>query len=124
MTVVGVVVAGALGAIVRHLVLMRVDGRRRSTLPVGLVAVNVVGSLALGLLVGARRDGGLTAAEATVLGTGLCGALTTWSTFAVDLAERLRGGARGSAVAVAGATVGLGLAAAALGVALGGALAA
>ena len=56
------------------------------------MAANVVGSLLLGALVGARLGGDLSAVALTVLGTGLCGALTSWSSLTVDLSERIEAG--------------------------------
>ena len=73
---------GIAGAAGRHLLGERIDERTADTL-----AVNVLGSLALGLLLGLGLDGGALLA----LGTGFCGAFTTFSTFAfetVRLAER------------------------------------
>ena len=113
MTIVGVVVAGALGAVVRHLVVtaIRRDGA-------GVVVVNVTGSLLLGLLVGAQLDGRLSTSTLTVLGTGFCGALTTWSAFAHGVAEDLRAGERRVAATRVVVSLALGLGAAALGLAL------
>jgi CrcB protein len=58
------------------------DGR----FPVGTLAVNVAGSLALGLLAGVGPP------AATVAGTGLLGAFTTFSTFAADAVALAEGG--------------------------------
>lgn len=98
---------GVAGATSRHLLGERVDERTRDTL-----AVNVLGSLALGLLLGLPVDGGL----ALALGTGFCGAFTTFSTFAfetVRLVEsgELRAAAHNGAANLIGAlaAVGLGL---------------
>lgn len=113
MTVLAVVVAGALGAVVRHLVVtaIRCDGA-------GVVVVNVAGSLLLGLLVGAHLDGRLSSTALTVLGTGFCGALTTWSVFAHGVAEDLRAGESRVAATQVAVSLALGLSAAALGLAL------
>lgn len=106
MTVALVVVAAAGGAVLRHLVATGLDARR------GTLLVNVVGSLVLGLLVGAEVGG----TTLVVLGTGLCGALTTWSTFAHDVATEPD---RRTAASHAALSLALGLAAAAAGLALG-----
>lgn len=81
--------------------------------------VNVVGAFALGLLLTTlgRRPG--SAALRPLLGTGLVGALTTWSGLAVQTALLLRAGAVGTAAAYALGSVVAGLLAAAAGITLG-----
>lgn len=113
MTVLAVVVAAGLGAVARHLVATAL--RRDGT---GVVVVNAVGSLLLGLLVGAQLDGRLSPSTLTVLGTGFCGALTTWSAFAHGVAEDLRAGERRTAATQVVVSLTLGLTAAAAGLAL------
>ncbi len=79
---------------------------------IATLAVNVAGSFVLGVLtalVGALRVSPRTNA---LLATGFCGALTTFSTFAVELAESGRHGSAAGVVAYLGASVVLGLGAA------------
>jgi CrcB protein len=64
------------GAVVRYLVATRFDGR----LHWGTIGVNVAGSFLLGLCSGAA----LTGAPMALVGIGFCGALTTYSAFAVQ----------------------------------------
>ena len=74
--------AGAAGAVARYLVDSWVRRRTRTVLPLGTLVVNVAGSFVLGLLAGfALTHVGSTTAK-TVVGTGFCGGLTTWSTAA------------------------------------------
>ncbi len=97
---------GLLGALSRFAVGSLVADGRRATL-----AVNLLGSLALGALT-ARL-----AADATLLallGTGFCGAFTTFSSFAVETVELYETGARRAAIGNAtvnlvGALVAVGL---------------
>jgi CrcB protein len=113
-----VMAAGALGAVARYLVDRVVAARRRDAIPTATLVINTTGALALGLLVGAVRSRGLGAGPETVLGTGFCGAYTTFSTFSVETVRLLTGGrARAALTYVAASTV-LGLAAAAAGLAL------
>ena len=105
MTAVWFVLAAAGGAIARHQVNRLGTGWR------GTMMLNVVGAFALGLLV-ASNPGDSTL---TVLGTGLFGSLTTFSTFALEFVEAPR---RIRLMILAG-TVLLGLAAGALGYSLG-----
>ena len=83
--------AGALGALLRYLVDQLVQRRAGSDFPLGILVVNLSGSFVLGVLVGVGAHHGLSAPWVTVLGTGLIGAYTTFSTFTFDtvrLAER------------------------------------
>lgn len=71
-----------------------VDGvllaRVRIAYPVGTTVINVSGSLALGLLVGLALTGTLSAEWRLVLGTGLLGGYTTFSTASVETVRLLR----------------------------------
>lgn len=73
-------VAGGLGAIARFLLDGAVSARLGRGFPYGTLAVNVLGSLLLGALVGA----GLRGDAYQLLGTGLIGAFTTFSTWALE----------------------------------------
>ncbi len=114
------VLAGAMaGAPLRYLTDRWVQSRHDSVFPWGTFVVNVVGCLVLGVLTGA-----LTAEHwRLLLGTGWCGALTTYSTFSYETLRLAQDGARGYAVLNAAASVACGLGAAFTGVALGNALA-
>jgi fluoride exporter len=117
-TVLGIGVLGGIGAMLRFLLDGAVAGRLRGAFPYGTFAVNISGALLLGLVVGAGVDGG----ESRLLGTGLLGAFTTFSTWALEshrLGEdgRLALGAVNFAVSLA-----VGLLAAWLGREIGGAL--
>ena len=83
--------------------------------PWTVVAINVAGSFALGLLVGAGASGDVRA----VAGVGFLGGFTTFSTFSLDVVADLEAGRTGRALAVIGASVVVGVAAAAGGWALG-----
>lgn len=120
MTLLAVLLAGAVGALGRHLLVVGLAGARHRRLPVGLLAANVGGSLLLGALVGARIGGHISALALTVLGAGFCGALTSWSSLTVDLSERIEAGDHLDAAATVAVSLVLGGAAAALGAALTG----
>jgi len=66
-------VGGALGAVSRHAVGLRVEGNR------SVLAVNALGSFALGAVAAAP----IGSAAALLFGVGFCGAFTTFSSFAV-----------------------------------------
>ncbi len=84
MIVAGLMVAGALGAVLRYLVDLGVQRWSGSAFPRGTMVINLSGSLVLGVLVGSATHHGLSATWLTVAGTGLVGAYTTFSTFSYD----------------------------------------
>ena len=77
---IGVAVLGALGAVARFRVDSAVSSRLPSDFPLGTLVVNVSGSFALGILVGASLAGDAL----LVLGTGLMGSYTTFSTWMTE----------------------------------------
>jgi CrcB protein len=80
-------VGGALGSLLRWAAVASVaDGLADLT----VLGLNIVGSLLLGLLVGSGDR--LSENLFVLLGTGLAGGLTTFSTFAVAVAARLEDG--------------------------------
>ena len=109
------VATGAMiGAPLRHLT-DRALGPSR--FPRGTFLVNVTGCLALGLLTGTAGSH-----VQPLLGTGLCGALTTYSTFSYDTLRLAETGAGLYAVANVVGSVTAGLGAAFAGVWLAGAV--
>jgi CrcB protein len=117
-----VVAGGMVGAPLRHLTDRAVRSRCDSDFPWGTFAVNVVGSLVLGLLTGAALAGAAGSELRLLLGTGLCGALTTYSTFSYETLRLAESGARLQAAVNAAASVAAGLGAAFAGVTLADAL--
>jgi CrcB protein len=79
-----------------------------------IVAVNIAGSFAIGLLAGAGASEDVRA----IAGVGFLGGFTTFSTFSLDVFADLESGRPGRAVAVVVLSVGLGIGAAAVGWAL------
>ncbi|SEK20401.1 fluoride efflux transporter CrcB [Rhodococcus maanshanensis] len=112
MTVVLVVVGGMVGAPLRFLLDRAVGSRTDSEFPWGTLTVNVIGSLILGALVGAAAQGSPVMA---LVGTGFCGALTTYSTFGYETVRLVEDGVRMYALANVVVSVAAGIAAAALG---------
>ncbi|MDP8960022.1 MAG: CrcB family protein, partial [Actinomycetota bacterium] len=84
MTVVGMLLAGALGAWARYEAAGWVQRRAASTWPWGTAAVNLAGTVALGLLVAAHQADLVGEGWLTVMGIGFCGAFTTFSTWMVE----------------------------------------
>lgn len=105
-----VALGGAAGATARALVGRRLDGRRAT------VAVNVAGSWLLGVVAGVVATGGLPSSAAALVGTGFCGAFTTFSSLAVETRSLLVDREWRTALRFGGGT----LLAALLGAAVGG----
>ncbi|MTD56421.1 fluoride efflux transporter CrcB [Amycolatopsis pithecellobii] len=84
MTVLLVAVGAAVGAPARYLLDRAVQSRHDSVFPWGTCVVNVLGCFLLGVLTG------LPSALFALLGTGFCGALTTYSTFSYETLRLLQ----------------------------------
>jgi fluoride exporter len=93
-----VAVAGGAGAVLRALLIHHIGLRRGDPLPVGTLIVNGSGSLLLGLLTGLALYHGLGGAYLAVVGVGLCGGYTTWSTASWETVHLLHTGHRTEAV--------------------------
>jgi CrcB protein len=121
MVLLAVAAGGAIGAVLRYLLSGWVQGVGGARFPWGTLAVNVVGSFALGLLMagllGHTVTGGTTRTFWTI---GVLGAFTTFSTFSYETLALLSVGDWTAGIANVAANLGLGLAAALVGLRLGG----
>ena len=126
-----VMVGAGAGSLLRHLANLAEQGlraRRRAReperpgtpFPWATFTVNVVASGFLGWVLARGAAGALTPPVVAVLGAGLAGGTSTYSTFAVELVQLTREGRGRLAARYAGASLTVGLAAAWLGLALGG----
>ncbi|MBA46249.1 MAG: hypothetical protein CMB31_06650 [Euryarchaeota archaeon] len=96
-----VAVGGALGAIARHL--------STTMLPIethwSTLAINLTGSLLLGIIAGGLHGSGLISDELLLLlGTGILGAFTTMSTFSIDVMKLVDGSQWATATLYLGST--------------------
>jgi fluoride exporter len=109
--------AGAVGAVLRALIVHHVARRRSDPLPVGTLIVNASGSLLLGLLTGLSLYHGFGPHDLDITGVGLCGGFTTWSTASWESIHLLMDGHRSDALlyTLGGLALCLGLAAAGIG---------
>ncbi|MEU2155333.1 fluoride efflux transporter CrcB [Streptomyces sp. NPDC019396] len=117
-----VVVGAAFGAPLRYLTDRAVQARHGSEFPWGTLAVNVAGSLVLGLIAGVSAAEGRSSGVYALLGTGFCGALTTYSTFSYETLRLVERGRSRWAAANVGASLLVGLVAVWLGAGLAGGL--
>ncbi|CAN5777263.1 fluoride efflux transporter CrcB [soil metagenome] len=109
----------AVGAPLRYLTDRAVQHRHDSVFPWGTLAVNTAGSLLLGLVVGVAGHQATAGALVAGVGVGLCGAFTTYSTFAYETVRLVEDGAvlYGALNVVANVLAGLAAATAGFGVA-------
>jgi len=106
-----IALGAGLGAPARYLTDRAIQARRSSLFPWGTVLVNVLACLLLGVLVGARADDTATA----LVGTGFCGALSTYSAFGWETFRLSRPGTRWLAAGNVALSLVAGIGAAALG---------
>ena len=118
MTVVLVILGAMVGAPLRYVADRYVQSKHDSAFPWGTFGVNVVGSLILGFLVRAS----LGTPWMALLGTGFCGALTTYSTFGYETIRLLEDRVRFFALANVVASIAAGLGAAVCGAAIAAAI--
>jgi CrcB protein len=111
--------AGALGAVLRYAA-STVFSRTRANLPWAVLLVNVVGSLAGGVVIGLAQAGAIGTDARLIVLSGFAGGLTTFSTFSVETVQLALGKRWRTAIGSVLANLLLGVAAAGLGFALAG----
>ena len=117
--VIGVVfVGGCVGGYARYAVDVAWDAPRNG-FPVATLAVNIAGAFVLALVVVVATEIRPTRYLRPLLGTGFCGALTTFSAVVVAVVRQLEQGRYAVAAGYMAATVVGGLAAASLGLVVG-----
>ena len=117
---IAIALGGAAGSLTRYWVAMWV-GARVPFGGAGTFAVNLIGALAIGLLLGTVESRFPATPRWVTLGltTGVLGGFTTFSAFAYDTVGHFEAGDAGRAAVYVAGTVVLGIAAAAGGLALG-----
>jgi CrcB protein len=113
-----VIAGAAVGAPLRYLTDRAIQSRHDAVFPWGTFVVNVIGSLILGFITGAVGATGASPHTQLAVGTGFCGALTTYSTFSYETLRLLEGEARLLATLNVVASIVAGLCSAFAGVAL------
>lgn len=118
MLLVAVTAAAGVGALLRYLVDLAVQHRTGGEFPAGTLVVNLTGSLLLGVVTGLAAHHGLPRTPTVVLGVGLAGGYTTFSTLVWESLALAEAGALVEAAGNALGSVAAGLAAAAAGLGL------
>ena len=111
-----VALGAAVGAPARYLTDRALQQRVGTQVPVGTLGVNLAASFVLGLVIG---GGGVSPTVAALVGTGFCGALSTWSTFGYEVVALAERRPRALAAGYLAITLAGGLVLAAAGYALG-----
>ena len=99
----GLAVAGIAGALVRWAVTESINDPLAT-----LLVVNSAGAFVLGVLLRTHKE---HSSVRLCVGVGFCGSLTTFSTLAAEIAERIDHGQFANAIGFTAVTVGVGLAA-------------
>lgn len=110
-----VALGAGIGAPARYLADRAIQARCRTLFPWGTVTVNLTASLILGVVTGA----GLSEDAALLVGTGFCGALSTYSAFSYETLRLSQRGARWLAAGNVALSLAGGIGAATLGWRLG-----
>ncbi len=111
-TVLLIFIGAGLGGLLRHLMNGAITGMLGSHFPFGILAVNVLGSVAMGVLAGwlAFRGETIPPEFRVFLATGFLGGFTTFSAFSLDTALLIERGEMALAVAYVVGSVGLSVA--------------
>lgn len=94
----GLLAGGAFGAPSRYLLDGYIQSNTEGAYPWGTFTINAAGSLVLGILTGLALKHGLSPTTKIVLGTGFCGAFTTFSTFTFETVRLAEEGATNDAL--------------------------
>ncbi|MFM9827215.1 MAG: fluoride efflux transporter FluC, partial [Sphingomonas sp.] len=97
-----VMAGGAVGAGLRYMVSRLMLGLVGGGYPWGTLTVNILGGLAMGLLIGTLSRGPVPHPQAQLLlGVGVLGGFTTFSAFSLELVQMAERGALGVAAGYA-----------------------
>lgn len=111
--------AGGLGSAARFVVDSWIARHNRLHTPMGTIVINVTASFVLGLAVAMGIDHTMTKAWTSVIGTGLCGGYSTFSTASVEGARLFLSGRQRAGLLHGGGMLVLSTLAAGLGMVVG-----
>lgn len=104
-----VLLGAGVGAPLRYLIDRTVQSRHDTVFPWGTFTANITACAILGFLTGAASAATVSPNTQLLLGTGLCGALSTYSTFSFETLRLAETGSRYFAVANVTVSVAAGL---------------
>lgn len=92
-------IGGFIGSVCRYLIGL-IPLSPSNGFPVKTLVINVVGAFAIGLIAAAAaKNADLSPRVVLLLKTGICGGFTTFSTFALEISDLIRGGSWAAAAA-------------------------
>ncbi len=92
-------IGGFIGSVCRYLIGL-IPLSPSNGFPVKTLVINVVGAFAIGLIAAAAaKNADISPRIVLLLKTGICGGFTTFSTFALEISDMLRGGSWAAAAA-------------------------
>jgi fluoride exporter len=112
--------AGSIGALARYLLGRFIAERVTSQFPLGTFVINITGAFVIGLLSALLAHKLISPIVQLTLATGFLGGYTTFSTMSWEGMQLARSGSTRTSIIYLGGSLLCGLAAAALGLALGG----
>lgn len=102
---------GFVGTVCRYLIGL-IPVREGMAFPVKTFAINIIGSLLIGVIVAAAmKNSALNPRMVLFLKVGVCGGFTTFSSFALETGDLIQGGNPGLALVYAGLSIAAGVAA-------------
>lgn len=104
-----VLLGAAVGAPLRYLIDRAIQGRHDTVFPWGTCTANLTACAVLGFLTGAATASTVSPHLQLLVGTGLCGALSTYSTFSFETLRLSETGSRYFALANVTVSVGAGI---------------
>ena len=104
-------IGGFIGSVCRYLIGL-IPLSPSNGFPVKTLVINVAGAFAIGLIAAAAaKNADISPRIVLLLKTGICGGFTTFSTFALEISDLVRGGSWAAAAAYMLLTLILGVAA-------------
>ena len=74
---------GFVGSVLRYLI-SRMEFQRSGNIPINTLIVNIAGAVIIGMIISYAENYGMDEEKLLFLKVGLCGGLTTFSTFSVE----------------------------------------